>query len=374
MATESEKTIPSNIPPEIIEIILSKLSSVKSLLRFKTVSKSWNTIISDPLFIQNHLDCSNNSPDNNLFISSYTCGSDSRGFPMVDFEVRKSDAGKISEENIPNGYNSILCECNGVLLLSNLFDVKYGLWNPSIRCEMFLIYKYEFKEDYIVDYGICYDQITSDFKVVFIFPTKYAIYSCNNNSWTKKNLGTSYHTIGGTAGSGLGIFVDGATYWILRDNMISIHLVYFDPRTDEIKRLQKPEQRQSDDDKFQLMNIASLRGRLCLYFYNKKERIAQIWMKEKGIDKWKEFITFHNFEAPYKLSRPICLVENKVVIQKEENIFVYYNTSTDKSVKKEFVHIYGDRRKLVPYRNSLYFPTGVGTKKIKAQQSRLLFT
>ncbi|XP_012853650.1 PREDICTED: F-box/kelch-repeat protein At3g06240-like [Erythranthe guttata] len=373
MATESVKKSSSstNIPPEIIEIILSKLSSVKSLLRFKAVSKSWNTLISDPVFIQNHLQSSNNSPNNNLFISSYTRGSDSRGFPLADFEVRKSDAGKISEENIPNGYNSILCECNGVLLLGN--HVKYALWNPSIRCEMFLIYKYEFHEDYIVDCGICYDQITGDFKVVFIFPTKYAIYSSNNNSLTKKNLGTNYHTIDGT-GSGLGIFVDGATYWILSDDTISIHLVYFDPRTDEIKRLQKPEQRQSDDDKFQLMNIASLRGRLCLYFYNKEERIAQIWMKEKGIDKWKEFITFHNFEAPYKLSRPICLVENKVVIQVEENIYVYYNTSTDKSVNKEFVHIYGDRRKLVPYRNSLYFPTGVRTKKIKARQSRLRFT
>ncbi|XP_012844465.1 PREDICTED: putative F-box protein At1g33530 [Erythranthe guttata] len=294
MATESEKTTPSNIPPEIIEIILSKLSSVKSLLRFKSVSKSWNSIISDPVFIQNHLQSSNNSPNNNIFVSSNTDGTD-RGFPLVDFDVRKSDAGKISEDNIPNGYNSILCECNGVLLLGS--RVEYALWNPSIRCEMFLIYKYEFHEDYIVDYGICYDQITGDFKVVFIFPTKYAIYSSNNNSLTKKNLGTNYHTIDGT-GSGLGIFVDGATYWILSDDTISTHLVYFDPRTDEIKRMQKPEQRQSDDDKFQLMNIASLRGRLCLYFYNKKERIAQIWMKEKGIDKWKEFITFHNFEAP----------------------------------------------------------------------------
>ncbi|EYU18557.1 hypothetical protein MIMGU_mgv11b0224801mg, partial [Erythranthe guttata] len=68
MAIELEKTSSANIPPEIIEIILTKLSSVKSLLRFKAVSKSWNTIISDPLFIQNHLQSSNNSPNNNLFL------------------------------------------------------------------------------------------------------------------------------------------------------------------------------------------------------------------------------------------------------------------------------------------------------------------
>ncbi|EYU18259.1 hypothetical protein MIMGU_mgv1a025200mg, partial [Erythranthe guttata] len=62
VATKSvKKSTSSNIPEEIIEIILLKLPSIKSLVRFKAVSKSWNTIISDPLFIQNHLHSSNNS-------------------------------------------------------------------------------------------------------------------------------------------------------------------------------------------------------------------------------------------------------------------------------------------------------------------------
>ncbi|EYU18256.1 hypothetical protein MIMGU_mgv1a019376mg, partial [Erythranthe guttata] len=120
--TESEKIIPSNIPPEIIEIILSKLSYAKSLLRFKTVSKSWNTLISNSFIHSNHLQSSDNSPGN-LFLSTDTYGTD-RGFTLVKFEVGNIHSGEISVENIPNGYDRILCECNGLLLLTSIYGEK----------------------------------------------------------------------------------------------------------------------------------------------------------------------------------------------------------------------------------------------------------
>ncbi|EYU18555.1 hypothetical protein MIMGU_mgv1a009710mg [Erythranthe guttata] len=333
MARKLAKTSSSNIPSEIIEIILSKLSSVKSLLRFKTVSKSWNIIISDPLFIQNHLHSSNSSPNNNLFLSKYPNSTD-RGFPLVKFERGKFHAGGIFEENIPNGYNLILRECNGVLLLArrlsgwNKFD-KYALWNPSTRWQRYIETPYDFSEYYVVDHGICYDKIAGDFKVVFIFVTKYAIYSCNNDSWTEKKLGAKCHDIGFTDS---GIFVDGAIYWILgvqSTNISGRQLLYFDPRTDEIKRLQKPEQLRS----------------LCLYCYkyNKEEKSFNIWIKEKGID----------------------VAENNVVIKEQSIRFVCYSPTDDKTVK-EFEVFAVHCGRYIPYRNSLYFPAGVKTKTIKA--------
>ncbi|XP_012852515.1 PREDICTED: putative F-box protein At1g47390 [Erythranthe guttata] len=356
MAIELEKTSSANIPPEIIEIILTKLSSVKSLLRFKAVSKSWNTIISDPLFIQNHLQSSNNSPNNNLFLSRHTYGT-GRGFPLVKFDVGKIDSGEISAENIPNGYDRILCECNGVLLLTSRLHSEseydtYALWNPSTRSQMFLINRCEFNEDHEVDCGVCYDKITGDFKY----------------------LGTKFHTILGTPGAA--IFVDGATYWILAvesTNISGPQLVYFDPRTDELKILQKPEQ--LSDDKFHLINTSSLGGSLCLYEYNYRENSIQIWIKEKGIDvgenstHWKEFMTVGNFRVPFLWITPICFVGNKVVIQVARKKFVYY--SPNEKTREEFAEIDVNCNRLIPYRNSLYFPTGIKTT-ITAQQSRFI--
>ncbi|EYU18556.1 hypothetical protein MIMGU_mgv11b0224802mg, partial [Erythranthe guttata] len=68
------------------------------------------------------------------------------------------------------------------------------------------------------------------------------------------------------------ISVDGATYWILAvesTNISGPQLVYFDPRTDELEILQKPEQ--LSDDQFHLINTSSLGGSLCLYKYNYRE-------------------------------------------------------------------------------------------------------
>ncbi|EYU31539.1 hypothetical protein MIMGU_mgv1a024188mg, partial [Erythranthe guttata] len=340
MVRKLAKTSPSNIPPEIIEIILSKLSSVKSLLRFKAVSKSWNTIISDPLFIQNHLQSSNN-----LFLRRNITD---RGFPLVKLEGGKIHTEGISVENIPNGYNVILCDCNGVLLLTDRCRVnKYALWNPSTRWERHLKTRYK---DYVVDHGICYDKITDDFKVIFIFATKYAIYSCNNDSWTRKKLRARYRNTGLT--------------------------LCFDPKTDELKVLQKPEQL-SDSEKYVLgYNMASLRGSLCLYGYNYLENSVHIWIKEKGIDvgnnsntNWKEFLTVGNFRASSMWFTQLCFVENKVVFQEKSIRFVSSETTVEESL---WIDAYGGR--FIPYRNSLYFPTGVKTKTIKAQQSSLILT
>ncbi|XP_012844472.1 PREDICTED: F-box protein At4g22390-like [Erythranthe guttata] len=301
-------------------------------------------------------------------MSSYIHNNEHPGFPLVKFEEGgKVCAGEVLVENIPNGYNRILCECNGVLLLTNLYlpdECKYDryvLWNPSSRREMFLINQCDLNEGYIVDYGICYDQITSDFKVIFIFLTKYAIYSCNNNSWTKKP-GRKYHTMGG---KGSGIFFDGATYWILGDNTnrSGRQLVYFDPRTDELKVLQRPE-KVNNHDKYLLVNMGCLSGRLCLYCYNRVTKSVQMWIKEKGIDSgenstncWKEFITVENFNPPYFWSRPIFFVENKIVVQIRNNTFAFY--SPNEKTVEEILEIDVSCGRVIPYRNSLYSPATI---------------
>ncbi|EYU32712.1 hypothetical protein MIMGU_mgv1a020877mg, partial [Erythranthe guttata] len=236
MATQEKTT--SSLPPEIVEIILSKLSSVKSLLRFKTVCKSWNTMISDPLFAEIHLQSSKSS--NYLFLRMYR-NSSGRGFSLV-----KLEGGRIHNEAVLKvhygSFNQVLGECNGVLLLNeNLHARKeYAFWNPSTRRQAHFSSPYIRDQFKPVTHGICYDPITDDFKAVMIAKESYRIYSCKNNSWTeKKGIGQFYFCM-----VGWGVFADGAIYWVLGelDNNWIIQLVYFDPRTDELKRLQKPKE------------------------------------------------------------------------------------------------------------------------------------
>ncbi|EYU45823.1 hypothetical protein MIMGU_mgv1a022365mg, partial [Erythranthe guttata] len=117
----------------IVEIFLSKLSSVKSLLRFKTVCKSWNTIISDPIFVRNHLENSLN----NLFPSTKRPRMEG-GYPFFKVEGRQFRAANavpvLATNSKYNRYETILCECNSILLLSiSRFDYRktHLLWNPS---------------------------------------------------------------------------------------------------------------------------------------------------------------------------------------------------------------------------------------------------
>ncbi|EYU32679.1 hypothetical protein MIMGU_mgv1a019393mg [Erythranthe guttata] len=240
----------SNIPFEIIEIILSKSPSVKSLLRFKSVCKSWNTIISDPVFVRYHLE---NSP-NNLFLSTKRPRFEG-GYPLFKLDGRKFRA---ADAYYMKYYVNVTAY---YVLLGNSrfhYSEKHVLWNPSTRREMYIECPYAYNEAYKLNYGICYDRLTDDFKVVLVIDDRYAIYSCKNNSWSEKKLGIKYY------GFFTGIFVDGATYWVLRDDKHTIQIVYFDPRTDELKGLQKPEQLNSDCNSGLTISVACLRENMCL--------------------------------------------------------------------------------------------------------------
>ena len=51
---EPDAPLPITLPDELITEVLSFLD-VKSLMRFKCLSKSWNSLTSDPFFVELHL-------------------------------------------------------------------------------------------------------------------------------------------------------------------------------------------------------------------------------------------------------------------------------------------------------------------------------
>ncbi|KAL7104157.1 hypothetical protein ACP275_08G226600 [Erythranthe tilingii] len=113
-----------DLPQEIIELILLKLS-LNSLLQFKTVSKSWNNLISDPIFVKNHHQQSKESNSNNLFLHKKSWNS-LDGFSLVRLEDEKLRTQRVIIEP-PYGWQHVLCFCEGLLLIQ-----QYG----SRRIEM----------------------------------------------------------------------------------------------------------------------------------------------------------------------------------------------------------------------------------------------
>ncbi|XP_059452353.1 F-box/kelch-repeat protein At3g23880-like [Corylus avellana] len=127
------------LPDEGVTDILQRLP-VKSLLRFRCVSKSWNSLITSPAFIDSHLNQSipNNTPPHPLLIvrscvsypnsklnkEHYKLFPDNEAFEQcaeVDFPVKSRRRHHFTLIGYVNG---LMC----------LFEHdRFILWNPSIR-------------------------------------------------------------------------------------------------------------------------------------------------------------------------------------------------------------------------------------------------
>ncbi|EYU40595.1 hypothetical protein MIMGU_mgv1a022892mg [Erythranthe guttata] len=361
----------SYLSPEIIENILSRLPA-KSLLRFKSVSKSWNTMIADPVFVQNHIRQSKHSNSDNLFLYQDAAFCSCTIYKLGDQKIQTS-------QEIESPYISWyeLCFCDGVILLTDGTYRRFVLWNPSTRTSRKLWHKYRCR---YAAFGLCRDPTTDDFKVVIVDKDYYSVYSCRNKSWIAcRNEYKIEHTgLSMCAGCNIGgVSVDGATYWVFRCRN-SIRIVYYDPRDDKFEFLQKPEDDVVNDNRW--FYVVELRGRLCLYYNSiDDESTIQIWTKEKGIDgnSWNKLMTVENHvEMSIWEFHPLCFVGNKIVILNRDlrTLLVY------DPCKKRLEDFEEDTAEMfgfvsvsvpIPYVDSLFFHTETPRPKAKGKLKRL---
>ncbi|XP_049374836.1 F-box/kelch-repeat protein At3g23880-like [Solanum verrucosum] len=194
LVSDSNRSNPANpsMPTEIIIEILSRVP-VKSLLKFRCVSKSWLALISSPEFIKSHLSLSAN---NNIHLRN----------------IEESNLDYLMK----NLYISFLFEgsVNGLICLVNRAKNIY-LWNPTIR-------KYKKLPDHKIEprplsrfiYGFGYDKIHDDYKVVLYNFDEVAMYSLKNDSWRRidypRNEGRLMNT---------GKFLNGKLYWATTNDL-----------------------------------------------------------------------------------------------------------------------------------------------------------
>ncbi|CAL5391037.1 unnamed protein product [Camellia sinensis] len=219
------------IPDEVLIEILARLP-VKSLLQFRSVCKSWNSLIANPSFITAHLNrTKSNTTLPQLLIIKYTSHiqnqehciscSDDQTFcdEFVDLENPFHRSGKSFK---------IVGSCNGLLCLSDYDGSGCALlWNPSIRRFLTLPESgYSISDSNLrFVFGFGFDHRCNDYKVLKIgylndFKTggsvlcKVELYTLSTHSWRPVCVvDFKFEFFINTSSA----FVNGAVHWVAFD-------------------------------------------------------------------------------------------------------------------------------------------------------------
>lgn len=300
----------THLPPEMIEKILSRLP-VKSLLRFKSLCKSWNALISSHPFIRTH-----------LLYSSHALCIEEEYSNLLRFQHRQFHVHPLPPAVGNYAFIRYWGSCNGILFLEDRSIRDLVLWNPSMRKSTKLslpnfsspiIYPwrhlktsstklyYSIKDYRYRNYGFCYDPATFDLKVVVFYgENNYSVYSCKNKSWSKQHVVIPDDIKSYSVHARDMVCVDGALYWIIRFHSCELRtqlcgdLVCFESEGDKIKTVQRPSDLKERDE----FCLISLRGRLCVWCCSADESLVRIWMREEG-EVWRDFMRIEDIPHPY---------------------------------------------------------------------------
>nr|XP_009776088.1 PREDICTED: F-box/kelch-repeat protein At3g23880-like [Nicotiana sylvestris] len=198
------------LPAELITEILLKLA-VKSLLQFRSVSKSWLSLISSPEFVKTISYYLTTVELCLMFVMLHTmsrsvllalCQGVFLSALLYDsvaeaFDLDYPGTNPYCYPSIVGSFNGLLCLAVAVSdgLLYNLF-----LWNPSIRkykklpnFRLNVSRQHNLNKDrYDFKFGFAYDAFRDEYKIVGIFPihrngrlcrVEVKIYSLKSDSW-----------------------------------------------------------------------------------------------------------------------------------------------------------------------------------------------
>ena len=292
------------LPYDIVLNILTRLP-VKSLMRFRCVSKAWNSSITSPDFISTHLNNSIDSHGDGYVIHMPCvrdiCSSSINTKRPVCTVALDRTLDTISEVRIPFhfpfGCAQIVGSCNGLLCFATSAYCIY-LWNPSIRIFKRLpntcLGQLRF-----ATLGFAYHSENNDYKVVRISRSPFSapvssheieVYTLSSDSW--RSVGTTLTTdvLFYDKNYPLPIpLVNGALHWmsciVEEENHRRRMIMAFDVNSEKFKRLALPDG-STDENIFQTF-LSSFKGKLAFITWARSEQRGtqySIWvMKEYGV-------------------------------------------------------------------------------------------
>ncbi|XP_075644167.1 F-box/kelch-repeat protein At3g06240-like [Castanea sativa] len=321
------------LPEEVVLEILHRLP-VKSLIRFRCVSKSWNSLITTPAFINSHLTRSHSllSNSNKLIVRHCLDKPYVEHYKIIDDSNDSFD--QIQNIELPLTSRRIqhfrlIGSANG---LFSLFEQeRYILWNPSIRKFITLpkpciTVKAHGRITCRPAFG--FDPRTNDYKVVRIaFPSEKAkpplieAYSLKEDSW-KLTSASFPPGIGFSDWCKPAASLGGVVHFAVYDNDNGSRplVLSFDLGDEVCHFISLP------NCAFSWSNVQTsvIGGSLSLLFYDDRfvaNKCCAIWvMKEYGVvDSWTKLYTV---DLNKEIIRVLCL-------RKNGNILVEVNLPSD---------------------------------------------
>ena len=168
-----------HLSDQMVYDILSRLP-VKSIIRFRYVSKSWNSIVTDPYFKLNQAkSLSNNSHNGYVIYTKYP----QKYIPCLQYPQHKVEdlctvvcnsdntLTEVSRIEIPCLYEPIVGFCNGLFILASPSPMEHSfqhiyLWNPIIRKFMRVASILGQPSTSSVTLGFAYHPRKNDFKIL----------------------------------------------------------------------------------------------------------------------------------------------------------------------------------------------------------------
>ncbi|OMO58987.1 hypothetical protein CCACVL1_25184 [Corchorus capsularis] len=317
----------SQLLEEICMEILERLS-VKSLIRFKSVCKSWKSLISTPYFMDRHFD-RNAANSNKLGIVEMIQVARYNSFYIQTLNFSPTSLGETSiiDQSLEECNDAkVLGWCRGLLLVGvDCSDYKLLLWNPSTsKCKEISDPQYQQLEyEYIDSSTLGYDFNIKSHKIVLIyklgkFERCISVYTLKTNSWTSVELDTE-HKVADYDGYPITLTANGAPHWVInhRDvvtrpeseyNITHRRIEYFDFGVNKLLVVQQPGD--YDNCRFAVTpQLYDTEGSLCIG-YRKGGFILEIWvMKRYGVkDSWFKWMSYEDEYVPF----PICFAKNNI--------------------------------------------------------------
>jgi len=351
------------LPDELIPEILSWLP-VKSLMQMKSVSHTWNTLISDPKFIKMHLHRSARNPyfwyrdephdDYNYTFLHFPV---SRVLQNHWITVPKDPYYLLNDKDC----EEIVGSCNGLVCLLgeesfNYENVWFRFWNPATRK---ISDKLGYKSSSMnCTFVFCYDNSTDIYKVLELSPsgssdlqpkTTVRVFSLADNLWrTIQSFPVVPLVIVNPTGAD-GVHLGCTVNWLANksewrnDSIGEFVILSFDIGREKYTQLQLPQGFDNDGEP----SICVLKDSLFFYYNDFMKTGLVIWkMKEFGNENsWTQFhkVSYHNIRTNYKYAgrrliklRPMHLSENgetMVLADIIQDQAILYNLRTNKAKK-----------------------------------------
>ena len=229
---------PVTLSEELIIEVLSLLK-VKPLIRFKCVSKSWYSLISNPFFIKKHLLKSSQNPHLSIFATHSSRNSihTTLAPSPIRYLQEITDVNDITSY-IDKQYHEVVGCCNGLLCLlykssfnNEYLEYSFAFWNPamwssSVKLGSFCISPKEPNSHF--NFSLGYDNLTAKHKLVAFRPNEVKVFTLGVNVWRNIQTFPSYPSHLCLVGQNCGVYLNNSLNWFaFQNNVCSNHHLEF---------------------------------------------------------------------------------------------------------------------------------------------------